>query len=100
MSTMKVTVYGNRSREQAARASRSGRLKIANQIAAEASGVAPRRTGTFAASFTVSDTSGVRVHNTDPTAIHKEYGTSKTPAHATLTSVASRYGRYRGTRPR
>nr|DAJ31973.1 MAG TPA: hypothetical protein [Caudoviricetes sp.]DAK89430.1 MAG TPA: hypothetical protein [Caudoviricetes sp.]DAO82737.1 MAG TPA: hypothetical protein [Caudoviricetes sp.]DAQ85100.1 MAG TPA: hypothetical protein [Caudoviricetes sp.]DAT71233.1 MAG TPA: hypothetical protein [Caudoviricetes sp.] len=42
----------------------------------------------------------VRVVDNDELAIHKEYGTADTPAHATLTGTAMRFGRYRGMRPR
>lgn len=80
---------------------RSGRVRIADQIAADAAGAAPYLKGDFRAGIGV-ETQGdqVLVVNADPTAIHKEFGTSRTPAHATMTSAATKYGIYSGMRPR
>lgn len=97
----RVTVYHDKARMQARRISVPKRQHIAEQIAADARSLAPRLTSEYAESFSV-ETSGtqVRVVSNDDTAIHKEYGTSDTPAHASLTNAAARYGRYSGTRPR
>lgn len=97
----RVTIYHDRARRRARLLSVPKRQHIAEQIAADARSMAPRLTGEYATSFGV-ETAGtqVRVVSDDDTAIHKEYGTSDTPAHATLTNAAQRYGRYSGTRPR
>ncbi|MFI5504465.1 hypothetical protein ACFLIN_03760 [Corynebacterium kutscheri] len=77
------------------------RKEIAHTIATEAKSSAPVLTGRYQAGISV-EVSGtqIMVVDTDDTAIHKEYGTSKAPAHAALTNAAMRYGTYSGTRPR
>lgn len=96
----KITVYEGQSRSQAWEASQEQLVEIAGKIAADASALAPVQTGTYAGSFHVTESDGVRVESSDPDAIHKEYGTSNTPAHAALTEAAMQYGKYSGTRPR
>lgn len=97
----RVTVYHDKAQYRARLLSVPKRQHIAEQIAADARSLAPRLTGEYEGSFDVR-TSGtqVMVYSDDDTAIHKEYGTSDTPAHAALTNAASAYGRYSGTRPR
>lgn len=99
-SKARITIYGSKAQAAARRGSFKDRVKVANDIAAVARGTAPRRSGHFANSFRVSTSDGVRVENIDSQAIRKEYGTSRTPAHSTLTSAAMRYGKYTGWRPR
>lgn len=96
----KLTIFDQVARLEAFRISRPDLIKIAGRISSDATGFAPRLTGRYAGSFTVDTSEGVRVRSSDDTAIHKEYGTSKTPAHAALTEAAMRYGKYSGTRPR
>ena len=67
------------------------RMKIAAQIANSARAAAPVLTGRYR--------DGIAVES-DGLTIHKEYGTSDTPAHAALTNAAIEYGRYSGTQPR
>lgn len=100
MTIAKITVFDEVARREARVLSRKDLIKVAGKIAGDASGFAPRRTGRYAGSFAVDTADGVRVRSSDDTAIHKEYGTSDTPAHAALTEAAMRYGKYRGTRPR
>lgn len=100
MSLAKVTVFDDVARQEARQIARPDLVSIAGKIAGDASGFAPRRTGRYAGSFSVETSNGVRVVSSDNTAIHKEYGTSDTPAHASLTEAAMRYGKYKGTRPR
>ncbi|MGP5578662.1 hypothetical protein [Corynebacterium flavescens] len=100
MSLAKVTVFDDVARHEARQIARPDLVSIAGKIAGDASGFAPRRTGRYAGSFSVETSNGVRVVSSDNTAIHKEYGTSDTPAHASLTEAAMRYGKYKGTRPR
>lgn len=100
MSLAKVTVFDDVARQEARQIGRPDLVSIAGKIAGDASGFAPRRTGRYAGSFSVETSNGVRVVSSDNTAIHKEYGTSDTPAHASLTEAAMRYGKYKGTRPR
>ena len=97
---MRITIFDKQARREAREGSQKGLVEIAEQIAEDAQGFAPELTGRFAASFYVDDTDGVRVASADDTAIHKEYGTSDTPAHASLTEAAMQYGKYSGTRPR
>lgn len=98
--TARVTIFPERAVREATQVARPDLVKIAGMIAGDASGFAPVLTGRYSQSFTVETSQGVRVVSTDDTAIHKEYGTSDTPAHAALTEAAMRYGVYRGTRPR
>ncbi|MEJ6013287.1 hypothetical protein WG936_05480 [Corynebacterium sp. H127] len=77
------------------------RAELAHQIAEAARANAPVLTGEYASGIGV-EISGTQVSvvDNDETAIHKEYGTSDTPAHAALTSAAMAFGRYSGMRPR
>lgn len=79
----------------------SRRKEIAGEIAADARNRAPVVTGAYRGGIGVETNSDeVRVVDNDDDAIHKEYGTSDTPAHAALTNAAMQYGRYSGTMPR
>lgn len=100
MANARLTVYHKVAQEKAKELSRPDLVKVAGNIAGDASGFAPRRTGRYASSFSVDTSEGVRVVSSDTTSIHKEYGTSDTPAHAALTEAAMRHGKYSGTRPR
>lgn len=77
------------------------RKQTAKRIAVKARGDAPVLTGAFRDGIGV-EVSGtvVKVVDEDPLAIHKEFGTSDTPAHATLTNAAEEHGKYSGMRPR
>lgn len=101
VSGARLTLYPSVIRRSSRTLSIPGRVKIAHEIAAEGRGVAPMRSGRYRSGIGV-ETSGtsVRVVNNDDDAIHKEYGTSKTPAHAAITNAAMRKGKYSGTRPR
>ncbi|OKX85130.1 hypothetical protein [Corynebacterium glutamicum] len=95
-----LTIYDQVAQGEARELSRPDLVTIAGKISGDASGFAPRRTGRYASSFSVDTSEGVRVVSSDTTSIHKEYGTSDTPAHAALTEAAMRQGKYSGTRPR
>ena len=79
----------------------SQRESIADAIASEAKSIAPVLEGDYRGGMhvTVSGTT-VMVVDTDEAAIHKEYGTADTPAHASLTNAALKHGKYQGMRPR
>lgn len=97
----RITIFDEVARRQAREISQERRVEIGGQIASDASSFAPRLTGEYASSFAVEESgTQVQVVSNDDTAIHKEYGTSDTPAHASLTEAAMRYGKYSGTRPR
>lgn len=100
MTNATITIFKDAAQREAKVLARPDLVKIAGKIAGDATGFAPRRTGRYAGSFAVDTANGVRVRSSDDTAIHKEYGTSDTPAHAALTEAAMRYGRYQGTQPR
>ncbi|MFT4127293.1 MAG: HK97 gp10 family phage protein [Gordonia sp. (in: high G+C Gram-positive bacteria)] len=73
------------------------RAQVAQQAADEARSEAPVLTGDYRDGMSVVvDGPSVTIVDDDPDAMYKEYGTSKTPAHMTLTTAAARYGRYRG----
>lgn len=98
-----LTIYRDRVRMYAAReGSIKDRIEIAEKIAADARALAPVVTGDYRNHIDTRQADGFRVYvvDDDDTAIHKEYGTSDTPAHAALTTAAMKYGRYRGMRPR
>lgn len=100
MVNARLTIYDDVARSEARELARPDLITVAGRISGDASGFAPRRTGRYAGSFSVDTADGIRVISSDTTAIHKEYGTSDTPAHAALTEAAMRHGKYSGTRPR
>jgi hypothetical protein len=86
---------------EARRLSTPDRVDIAHQAAGDAVGSAPVLTGHYRDGIHVqADGDSVKIVDEDPDAIFKEYGTSDTPAHATLTEAAKNYGRYSGMQPR
>lgn len=97
----RVTVYAAQARAEARKLSTEDRVQIAEEIAAEARAAAPVLTGQYRDGIH-ADVAGadVRVVDDDPTAGFKEYGTSHTPAHATLTDAARKHGKYSGMKPR
>lgn len=84
-------------RRDAHRTSFDDRRRIARRAVDEARSEAPVLTGDYRDGMDVR-TSGddVLLVDTDPDAVHKEYGTSSTPAHMTMINAASRYGAYSG----
>lgn len=100
MAKARLTIYAGQAVAEAQTIARPDLIKVAGLIAGDASGFAPVLTGAYAGSFAVETSNGIRVVSSDNTSIHKEYGTSDTPAHAALTEAAMRYGKYTGTRPR
>lgn len=98
----KLTIYKYRVRRYAAReGSVDERKRIAERIMIDARPLAPVLTGDYRGGIAVKvDGQDVSVVDNDEDAIHKEYGTSDTPAHAALTTAAMKYGQYRGMRPR
>lgn len=101
MTGIRVTVYKAEAEREARRLSTEDRVRIAHEIAHEAIAAAPVLTGEYRSGIGV-EVSGetVRVVDNDPTAGFKEFGTSTTPAHATLTDAARKHGRYTGVQPR
>jgi hypothetical protein len=100
MAAARVTVFTAQALAEARKLSRDGRVQIAEQAASVARGSSPVLTGTFRGGIGV-ETSGdsVSIVNTDEDAFYIEYGTSDTPAHATMTNAARRFGRYTGMSP-
>jgi len=100
-STARLTIFDRAARDEARKLSARDLRKIGGDVAAQARGAAPVLTGAYRGGISVTTRgTSVSVVDTDPTAIHKEYGTSDTPAHAALTAAAQRAGRYRGMTPR
>jgi hypothetical protein len=96
-----VTVFPDEAVREARRLSTEDRVQIAEQIADDARATAPVLTGAFQSGIDVEvNGDQVQVVNNDPTAGFKEYGTGDTPAHATMTNAARRYGKYSGIKPR
>lgn len=98
---VRVTVYGAQAIAEARRLSTPRRAEIAHAIADTARSNAPVLHGDYRAGIG-AEVSGddVRVVDTDEDAVYKEFGTSDTPAHATLTDAARQYGKYSGWQPK
>ena len=96
-----MTVFPAQALAEARRLSTPRRVEIAQQAADIARSTAPVQSGEFQDGIGV-ETSGdkVAIVNNDPEAGYKEYGTSDTPAHATMTNAARQFGRYTGYQPR
>lgn len=85
---------------EALKASTPKRIEIADAAAGVAAATAPRETGEYAGGVGVEVAGDdVALVNNDPEAFYKEYGTSDTPAHATMTNAARQFGRYEGMTP-
>lgn len=101
MAAVRVTVFREIAEREARRISTPERIKIANEIAADAIATAPVVSGAYRnGAHVVAEGENVRVVDDDETAIHKEYGTGDTPAHAVLTDAARKHGKYTGMQPR
>lgn len=101
MAGARITIFREAAIREAVRISTEERVEIANQIAAEAEATAPVVSGAYRNGIhVVVEGDQVRVEDSDDAAIHKEYGTGDTPAHAVLTDAARRHGKYSGTQPR
>lgn len=97
----RITIFNEAAIRQAIRTTVDARTQIANEAAADARSTAAVLTGDYRDGIGV-EVDGERVHivDNDPDSIHKEYGTSDTPAHAALTDAARKRGRYTGMQPR
>lgn len=98
---VQVFVYSAQAIQAALAISTEKRAEIASQAADIARGSAPVDTGEYRGGIgtSVSGTD-VKLFDDDPESGFKEYGTSDTPAHATLTDAARKFGRYTGVNPR
>lgn len=97
----RVTIYEHQALVEAFHLSTPERVEIAGEIAANAIAAAPVVTGEYRGGIAVEvDGDRVSVVDNDETAFFKEYGTSDTPAHATLTDAARQFGRYSGMQPK
>jgi hypothetical protein len=85
---------------RAALAANGGLRDIAEQIVGVARGSAPVESGEWMNSMQVTG-GGDKVYasSTDDESIYKEYGTSDTPAHGTMTNAARQFGKYSGMQP-
>jgi len=98
---VRVTIYAGQAIAEARKLSTEDRAQVAEEIAADARASAPVLTGHYRDGIHAEiNGDDVRVVDDDPTAGYKEYGTSHTPAHATLTDAARKYGKYTGMKPR
>lgn len=101
MADIRITVYADQAIREARHLSTPELVEVAEQIVGDARAAAPVDTGEYQTGMAVEvngDT--VRAVDNDPEAGFKEYGTSDTPAHATLTNAARRYGKYSGVQPK
>ncbi|WP_432845976.1 HK97 gp10 family phage protein [Amycolatopsis sp. CA-161197] len=94
---VRITLYRAELLAEARRLSTEQRVEIAHEAAGDAVADAPVLTGEYRDGISV-ETNGdqVSIVDSDPEAVYKEYGTSDTPAHMTLTEAASKYGKYTG----
>lgn len=98
---IRVTLYRAELLAEARRISTDRRVEIAHEAAGDAVADAPVLSGDYRDGISVeTDGDRVSIVDSDPDAIFKEYGTSDTPAHMTLTEAASRYGKYTGWQAR
>ena len=97
----RITIFHEQAIAEVVRESKPDRVTIANRAAADAESRAPVYRGHYRSGIGV-EVSGDRVAivDNDPDAFYKEYGTSDTSAHASVTRAASNYGRYSGMKPR
>lgn len=101
MANVRITVYDAVVRREARRLSTPERVEVAENIVSDARAVAPVRTGEYQTGMQVEvDGDNVSAVDNDPESGWKEYGTADTPAHATLTNAARRYGKYTGVQPK
>lgn len=97
----RLTIFAQQARAEAREVSHERRSEIAREVAGQARGAAPVLTGAYRSGIGVAVSGkSVSVIDTDPDAIHKEYGVKHRPAHGVLTAAAQRAGKYRGMRPR
>lgn len=97
----RVVVYPAIVRAEALHISTPKRVVVAREIAAEAQADAPVLTGAYRNGIEVQVAGDkVSVVDFDPDSIYKEYGTSDTEAHASLTEAAMGHGNYTGWQPR
>ena len=100
-SSARFTLFPNQAREEARHASTRDRIKVAEEIAADAKANAPILTGDYRDGISVEvDGADVAVVDTDPDSIWKEFGSSKMAGHAVITDAARARGKYRGWKPR
>ncbi|WP_072689274.1 HK97 gp10 family phage protein [Rhodococcus marinonascens] len=98
---VRITIFDAQAAREARRISTDDRADIAREAADEARAHAPVLTGDYRDGIDV-EVDGDRVYlvDNDELALHKEYGTSDTPAHAALTDAARSRGRYSGWKPK
>lgn len=97
----RVTIYAAQAIREAYRLSTEQRAQIAHQIAGDARADAPVDTGEYRGGIGVEvNGDQVMVVDNDPEAFYKEFGTSTTPVHASLTNAAKQHGRYTGFQPK
>lgn len=101
MTGARVTVFSAIAKAEARRISTPRRIEVANVAAAEAIARAPVETGEYRNGIhVVVSGDDVSLVDDDETAVHKEYGTLDTPAHAVLTDAVRKHGKYTGMQPR
>jgi hypothetical protein len=99
--SIRVRVFADIAIREARRASTPGRARIAEAAAADAVSSAPVDSGEYRSGMHASvNGDRVAVASDDPESIVKEFGTSDTPAHATVTNAVRKHGRYRGLQPK
>jgi hypothetical protein len=98
---VRIEVYNALAIAEARLGTKEGLEAIAQAIVDDARGSAPVETGEFRDSMAVSSAGNkVYAEAQDEKAIYVEYGTSDTPAHATMTNAARKFGKYTGMQPR
>lgn len=98
---VRYTQYDGQLIKELRRETKSDRMDVASRILNEARATAPVLEGDYRGGMHIESSGDeVSVVDSDPEAIYKEFGTSQTPAHASLTNAARRYGKYTGWQPR
>jgi len=98
---VRIEVYPARAIAEARATMGSALTEIAQAIVDDARGSAPVETGEFRNSMAVAG-GGDKVYAEAQSdeSFYIEYGTSDTPAHATMTNAARKFGKYTGMQPR
>lgn len=97
----RVIIYAAQCEAEAKAGAVAGLVEVANLAANDARATAPVQTGEYKGGIGVEAAGDHAVlFDSDPEAFYKEYGTSDTPAHMTLTNAARKYGKYTGMGPR
>lgn len=99
---VRIVIYPGIAEAEARTGLGAALLQIATEIAAQAAQSVPVESGEWQSGIHATGGAGAKAYvmSDDEESIYKEYGTSHSPAHGTLTNAARAYGKYTGMEPR